>query len=204
MTLHMGLPEGIDAATLDDARWSIAVLDAAQWPELRTTRLRALAVSPDAFVATHAEAIAFPEEYWRDRIESSTWLVAREQGDTIGLARLRPPDDEPPTDVRYIESVWVDPGHRCRGVLRSMVEELEWIALATAVPRLRLWVLDTNPTAWDAYLKLGFSPEPDHVKATTKSDGGRPVLERRMVKEVLSPRAGRPLRTFSTNGVPLR
>jgi RimJ/RimL family protein N-acetyltransferase len=84
-----------------------------------------------------------------------------------------------------------------------MVEELEWIALATAVPRLRLWVLDTNPTAWDAYLKLGFSPEPDHVKATTKSDGGRPVLERRMVKDLLGPRTPRPVGNYSPNGAPL-
>ena len=191
MTLQ--LPERVHASTPRSEPWKLHVLGTADWQELQDTRLHALEESPHAFVATYTEEALLPELYWRSRIESSTWMVAREGGQTIGLARLRTPEDEPrtpedePLDVRYIESVWVQPDHRCNGVVRSMMEELELHALGAGVARLRLWVLDTNRSAADAYVKLGFGSElPERAQATTKlSADGMPVYERRMVKGIL-------------------
>ena len=182
MTLT-GLPELVDAPAPSSELWDLDVLGAADWQELRATRLRALGDSPHAFVATYAAEATLPEAYWRGRIESSTWMVARIDGEAIGLARLRRPEDEPP-EVRYVESVWVDPVHRCKGVVRSMLEELESYALKKDVSHLRLWVLDTNESARDAYLKLDFSPElgADDVNRTKKTVAGKPVMERRMIK----------------------
>jgi ribosomal protein S18 acetylase RimI-like enzyme len=206
MTVQTELSERVDVPTPRSQPWDLDILCAADWQELRKIRLQALADSPHAFVAAYAEEAQPPEEHWRDRIESSTWMVARDDGETIGLARLSTPNDEPPETVRYIESVWVEPDHRCRGVVRSMVEELEWLASTDGVSRLRLWVLDTNPAAWDAYLKLGFSPElsVEDVKETTKTTStGQLVIERRMVKDILGSRAGYFSRRFPTDGVPV-
>jgi ribosomal protein S18 acetylase RimI-like enzyme len=184
MTLQ--LPERVHASTSRSESWELHVLAATDWQELQDTRLHALGESPHAFVATYAEEALLPELYWRSRIESSTWTVAREGGQTIGLARLRTPEDEP-LEVRYIESVWVHPLHRCKGVVRSMMEDLELRALDAGVARLRLWVLDTNESAEDAYVKLGYNVElPECIQQTRKLTGnGMPVHERRMVKDIL-------------------
>jgi ribosomal protein S18 acetylase RimI-like enzyme len=184
MTLQ--LPERVHASTPRSESWKLHVLGATDWQELQDTRLHALEESPHAFVATYTEEALLPELYWRSRIESSTWMVAREGGQTIGLARLRTPEDEP-VDVRYIESVWVHPVHRCKGVVRSMMNRLELRALNAGVARLRLWVLDTNESAEDAYVKLGYNVElPECIQQTRKLTGnGMPVHERKMVKDIL-------------------
>jgi ribosomal protein S18 acetylase RimI-like enzyme len=185
MTLQAD-PDRLHARAPSSEPWELDVLGPAEWQSLRTTRLRALADSPHAFVATYSTEAMLSEAYWRGRIESSTWLAAREGDGIIGVARMRGAHDEP-EDVRYIESVWVHPLHRCKGVVRSMMEELELYALAARVARLRLWVLDTNRSAADAYVKLGFSSElPERAQRTTKvSAAGTLVYERRMVKELL-------------------
>jgi N-acetylglutamate synthase-like GNAT family acetyltransferase len=184
MTLH--LPEQIHASTPRSQSWKLHILYATDWQELQDTRLHALEESPHAFVATYAEEALLPESYWRSRIDSSTWTVAREGGQTIGLVRLITPADEP-LDVRGIESVWVSPVRRYQGVVRSMMEELELRALDAGVARLRLWVLDTNESAEDAYVKLGYNVElPECIQPTRKLTGnGMPVHERRMVKDIL-------------------
>ena len=183
MTLQAEL---VNAQTPQDEPWKFDVLLAADWRELRATRLRALRESPHAFVATYAEEVALGEKHWRSRLWWTTWMVARQGRETIGLARLRTPDEKP-SDVRYIESVWVDPAQRRRGLAREMMEELETYARTKRLTYLRLWVLDTNESAADVYVKLGYSSElPERVQATTKlSADGVPVYERRMVKCIL-------------------
>jgi ribosomal protein S18 acetylase RimI-like enzyme len=179
-------PEPVRARAPSSESWKLDILGTADWQSLRAIRLRALADSPQAFVATYSTEAMLSEAYWRGRLESSTWMVARDHGDIIGVARMRSDHDEA-GDVRYIESVWVHPEHRCKGVVRSMMDELELHALGAGVARLRLWVLDTNRSAADAYVKLGFSPElPERTQATTKRTTRETfVYERRMVKELL-------------------
>jgi hypothetical protein len=64
---------------------------------------------------------------------------------------------------------------------------LELRALDAGVARLRLWVLDTNESAEDAYVKLGYNVElPERLQQTRELTGKwMPVHERRMVKDVL-------------------
>jgi ribosomal protein S18 acetylase RimI-like enzyme len=75
----------------------------------------------------------------------------------VGCARLVADANLP--DARYIESVWVHPDFRRRGIVRTMVGRLEELAQEAGAQELRVWVLDTNSAAWDAYLKLGFADE---------------------------------------------
>src|SRR6266404_4343892 len=46
-------------------------VEADEWEALRDTRLRALADAPDAFGTTYTEALARPEQWWRDWAQSS-------------------------------------------------------------------------------------------------------------------------------------
>ncbi|MDT0349538.1 GNAT family N-acetyltransferase [Pseudonocardia charpentierae] len=79
-----------------------------------------------------AEARRLPEE-WIDILDRSSWVVARRGGETVGIACLAAPDEEGPKK-RLIESVWVAPNRRRRGLVRQMVQELE-DRLGATVPR---------------------------------------------------------------------
>ena len=87
---------------------------------------------------------------------------------------------------RFIESVWVTPEHRRRGLVRKMLSRLESEARADEVDYLKLWVLETNDSAYDAYVKLDFSEVPEMMQDSWKPQGdGTWVQERLMVKPLL-------------------
>jgi GNAT superfamily N-acetyltransferase len=88
--------------------------------------------------------------------KTSTWVVAREAQDVIGLAKsVKEPGR---SELRNVESVWVAPSHRRRGVLSALLYALVEIHRPMGVTELLLWVLEDNHAAWSAYLALGFVP----------------------------------------------
>jgi ribosomal protein S18 acetylase RimI-like enzyme len=135
----------------------IRVLSAVEWPVLRDARLQALSESPEAFLADHDQEVSWGEEAWKHTLDTSRWMVALSCGMAVGLLRSV---QEPgrPTE-RHVESIWVAPGHRQRGVLRSLLQVLladqEWMV---GVEELKLWVLQTNRDARLVYTRLGFRP----------------------------------------------
>ena len=132
----------------------IMVLQPWEWAELRAVRLRALRESSDAFIADYATERRLPPQMWRERLTSSTWIIVRSGRSKIGTASLVR-DPAHPQD-RYVECVWVAPGYRKRGILRSMMADLALRAHDQGSDDLLLWVLESNYEASDAYLKLGF------------------------------------------------
>jgi GNAT superfamily N-acetyltransferase len=161
----------------------IKLLGPNDWQDLRTARLAALRDSPDAFVANLADELACRLEDWRARIERSIWAGAWEDGQIVGIACLSAAEPSEPTRP-FIESVWVTPEHRRRGLVRRMLDELERPALAEGATHLQLWVLETNYGAFDAYLKLDFHPPvPPRVHNSPKlREDGTYVKEHLMVK----------------------
>jgi GNAT superfamily N-acetyltransferase len=166
----------------------IVTLRPSDWGTLKMVRLRALKESQKQFAADYQTELALPRPVWQARLADSTWVIARSGLDhtPVGIAHLgpEPPDHvgpDPRQSVRYIESVWVDPHARERGVMRQMLKHLEAEArLQPGVRKLLLWVFEHNHTAWDAYLSIGFKPTGDEQPLLVAH--GRTVLERRMVK----------------------
>jgi ribosomal protein S18 acetylase RimI-like enzyme len=177
---------GVSAVQSDRcARVEIDLLGPGDWPVLRCARLAALRDSPDAFVATLAAEVERTQEEWIASIASSTWAVARDVGESVGIACLTAANPEAPRE-RFVESVWVKPEHRRQGLVRRMLGRLEAEARAEGAEYLQLWVLETNDSAYDAYLKLDFYPVPDAVQNSSKPRGdGKFVQERLMVKALL-------------------
>lgn len=169
-------------------RWTpveIDLLDPNDWPVLRAARLAALHDSPCAFVATLAVEAGWADEQWVASIESSTWAVARAAGEVVGIACLVTADADCRMDY-FIQSVWVTPMFRRQGLVRQMLWRLEGVARTRGAEYLKLWVLETNDTACDAYLKLDFFAVLDEVQASCKRRGdGTFVKERLMVKPLL-------------------
>ena len=88
--------------------------------------------------------------------DASIWVVAREAENVIGLARSVGELTRP--GARHVESIWVAPTHRRRGVFRSLLYAIAEIERRNGVTDLLLWVLDDNHDARRAYETLGFQP----------------------------------------------
>jgi ribosomal protein S18 acetylase RimI-like enzyme len=129
------------------------LLGPADWRILRDTRLRALIDSPGAFTSHYHLERRWSEHQWRQRFRAATWVVAVERGTVIGIAGLV---NDHPEEPEHVESIWVAPAHRCRGVSRSLLETMMGIAQRAGLAELLLWVLEDNVLARRIYAHLGF------------------------------------------------
>jgi ribosomal protein S18 acetylase RimI-like enzyme len=134
----------------------LELLAPVDWRVLRAVRLEALADSPHAFMSSYALESGWDELKWRRLFDASSWLIAREANDVVGLARTIAEPGCPST--RHLESVWVAPTYRRRGVCHKLVEALAKIDRRMGVTDLLLWVLEDNYVAKRAYATLGFEP----------------------------------------------
>jgi GNAT superfamily N-acetyltransferase len=163
------------------------VLSADSWRELRDVRLAALRESPHAFVSTIATERLLEDADWRTCIESATWVAVRDGKRIVGVACSLTTQEEPL--ARYVESVWVDARYRCRGILTAMLEKLRRDAWLRGATQLRLWVLDTNGSAQQAYLRLNFHVDSGQKPVDTKKrrDDDTFVKEQQMYRDIASP-----------------
>jgi ribosomal protein S18 acetylase RimI-like enzyme len=135
---------------------SLNLLAPVDWPVLRAARLEALRDSPHAFMSSYNHESGWQEPDWRRMFNAARWIVAREAENVIGLARSV---GEPGRSwVRHLESIWVAPTHRQRGVFRALLHALAEMDRRMGVTDLMLWVLEDNHEAQRAYEALGFEP----------------------------------------------
>ena len=132
---------------------------AADWEALRRLRLRALADAPRAFASTLEAELIFPDDVWRRRAgddPGSATFIASDGGADIGLARIFAEPDPP--GRTHLVSMWVDPGHRRRGVARALIDRAIRWATDHQADELVLWVADQNAAARRLYERIGFRP----------------------------------------------
>ena len=130
----------------------VRLLTPGDWHVLRTIRLRALAESPHAFTAHYRREWQCNERQWRRRFDAAHWIVAVDGDEVVGVAGLV--DCHP--EEQHIESIWVAPAHRHRGVFRMLLNRLIEIARRAGLTELWLWVLEDNVCALRVYERLGF------------------------------------------------
>jgi ribosomal protein S18 acetylase RimI-like enzyme len=142
-------PEPVMEQTLN-----LKLLDPDAWLELRTARLQALLDSPHAFTSAYSHESEWAASEWRRLFDAATWIVACDAEKVIGLARSV---SEPKRSAtRHLESIWVSPTHRRRGVFSALLQALAEIERGMGVTNLLLWVLEDNHIAQRAYEALGF------------------------------------------------
>ena len=132
---------------------------AADWAALRRLRLRALADAPGAFASTLEAELAFGDDVWRRRAgddPAAATFVASDGGDDIGLARIFAEPDPP--GRTHLVSMWVDAGHRRRGVARALIDRAIRWASERHAHEVVLWVADQNAAARRLYERTGFRP----------------------------------------------
>jgi len=125
-----------------------------EWETLRETRLRALADAPDAFGTTHAEALARPEQWWRDWAEASAFgptqamFLAWDDDHAVGIVGAFREASH-----YLVISMWTEPEQRGRGIGRALLDAA--VAYAGA-GEVRLGVTDGNDGARRLYEHSGF------------------------------------------------
>ena len=123
-----------------------------EWQTLREIRLAALADAPDAYLTTLAEAQAYPDDLWRDRIADNPHLVATVDGVAVGLTVVLDTGEG-----REMVAVWVAPEARGHGVIEALIDASVSWARDEGDKELGLWVVDGNERAERAYARYGFT-----------------------------------------------
>ncbi len=158
---------------LEDAL-EVARIQAADWPQWRDLRLRALQDAPSAYGSTYAREAAFGEADWRGRLEDpgQVAVLARTGGSTVGMGAAF-------TDLPgwlHVVAMWVDPLWRGRRVGHRVLDDVRAFADERGL-RLHLDVALGNQAARTSYLRYGFVP----TKETRPLREGSPELVERLV-----------------------
>jgi ribosomal protein S18 acetylase RimI-like enzyme len=143
--------EPVTKSTLD-----LFLLTPLDWRVLRAARLEALCDSPHAFTSSYVQELGWDEPEWLRLFEAARWVIAHEAEKVIALARSVRETERPAT--RHVESIWVAPTHRRRGVFRTLLRAVAEIERQVEVTDLLLWVLEDNHDAQRAYDAVGFEP----------------------------------------------
>jgi ribosomal protein S18 acetylase RimI-like enzyme len=134
----------------------ITLISEQDWRRLRDVRLRALSEDPAAFIESHANASAFPDDRWRDRAtptERQASFGYEREGRFDGLVSCFVADD--PATV-FLVAMWVAPELRGTGSARELVESVLHWGRERGAERVCLSVEGDNPRAARLYEKCGF------------------------------------------------
>jgi ribosomal protein S18 acetylase RimI-like enzyme len=153
---------------------------------LRWARRESIRTSAGAFLSTAADIEAKSSAYWEHELSSSTWAIAEKGGRILGIAAAKVPDprvdeDADPDEVRFIESVWIDPSARRCGLGEQLVQYLIETQRCRQIERFYLWVLHENRPAIELYKYLGFKFTYNEHSFLNPLNGGR-VRERQYLK----------------------
>lgn len=102
---------------------TIIDLPRSRWPEFRELRLEALQDSPQAFGASHADEVSYPDQHWIGRLREaeerrSVSLFAERDGELVGMIGAF---FEAGPEVATVVAVYVRPAARGDGVGKQLV-----------------------------------------------------------------------------------
>ncbi|MBW3084791.1 hypothetical protein KEM60_00980 [Austwickia sp. TVS 96-490-7B] len=128
------------------------------WPIYRDMRLRSLQESPDAFVRTYDEEKDYDEALWRARMLRAGRLIARRDGQDIGILSMRAGDPEVQDEAAEIFGLWVPQELRGQGVAVDLFSEAVKEAVAAGHRHLIYWVGTENARGVAFASGRGFRP----------------------------------------------
>jgi ribosomal protein S18 acetylase RimI-like enzyme len=147
---------------------------------LKVTMRDAISTSPNSFLTTLRDVASKEAEDWIQEIKSSTWVVAERDGEGVGVAACKPPeqgeDEESDHDSRYIESVWIHPRLRGRRLGERLIRYLIAVEFRKnpGIRQFLLWVFESNKSAISLYKRMEF------VSTGDRHDGFRPEIKYRL------------------------
>ncbi|NHA70059.1 GNAT family N-acetyltransferase [Phycicoccus flavus] len=155
---------------------TVRTLGVEEWDQYRTMRLRALAESPEAFVATHADEEAEAEDFWRARMQRSTRLLAEREEEALGIASVGALGEDEP-HIAQLFGLWVRPEARGSGVAAALVRSGARVAAEQGRSHLYYWVGTDNGRAVAFASSFGFRPTGNRrpMRVVSEDDGEEEV-----------------------------
>lgn len=155
----------------------------AHWQRVKAVRLRALALSPDAFASTLEREGAFRPEHWQARLTSTqarTFLaVSSASGSDVGLVTGAAYQGRPKAAGLF--GLWVEPDARSAGFGAALVQAVITWAGDAGYEKLYLDVALDNLPAGRLYSSQGFE---DTGLRSTLPPPREHIAEREMVYEL--------------------
>lgn len=121
---------------------------------VRHLRLQALSEAAEDFDSTHADALGWREEDWKQWIERSALFLLELQGGCGGLARLCANREDPSS--WFVGSFWVDPALRGKAAAPALMAALLAEAERQGLGAAWLHVRKSNGRAVRFYERCGF------------------------------------------------
>ncbi|MDB5034703.1 MAG: GCN5-related N-acetyltransferase [Chlorobi bacterium] len=140
---------------------SIITLPPERWREFRALRLQALKEEPQAFGSSHEGNLAYPDQYWIDRLINvekgmGDILFAEDNGTLVGLMGNYFPQETPDTAV--VVMVFVQPEKRGEGIAGVLLETLlNRLRDRPEIERAALTVNVEQKAAVALYTRFGFT-----------------------------------------------
>ena len=169
-------------------RYTVRPVRAHEWRESKALRLLALSeeAAPMAFVESHGEAAARPDDFWQGRARSSSldagpgagarsFVAVTDDGTWVGTAAVLIEEaGDADFEGRVVEEagghvvgVFLHPEHRGRGVMDSVLQAAtDWLR-ERGSSRARLYVHAGNARAQRCYERSGFRPTGARFTGTT-------------------------------------
>lgn len=112
---------------MDEPAIFVRELSPDDWELERALRLSALADSPSAFGSRLADAQAFDETEWRERLERQTRFAVWLDGMPVGTAGCVPAQNPYPSGSLVLVGMWVRSSARGKAVANRLVEAVvDW------------------------------------------------------------------------------
>ncbi|MFF9476812.1 GNAT family N-acetyltransferase [Streptomyces roseolus] len=185
---------------------TIRTVLADEWEKARELRLAALLdpVAHLAFLEAHEDAVARPDDFWKERTANASaagaggvrqFVAEAPDGRWLGSVTVlveRPADEvrfgEPAkVDQTHLVGVYVRPEARGAGVVDALFRAaVEWSWTVRGIRRVRLYVHEENARAAAFYRRFGFVPSGERAPVP----GGTGAYE--VEYELLPPTAARP------------
>ena len=148
-------------ATVVVGQWSmpdikIRLLGKDEWPLYREVRLAALKESPEAFVGRFEDEAARDDEFWRERMNRASRIVAERHGELVGVVGLGLHDGD--SDNGEVFGLWTAPTVRGERVARGLVETAARKATEDGCRSLFYWAVSDNATSVGFASSFGFRP----------------------------------------------
>ena len=130
------------------------------WLHLKSVRLQALTLNPEAFGMTLAEASARTDAAWQDyarrftRLPPAASFLAYTDGLPCGMVNGFVVETDP--QIAEMTAFWVAPAQRGTGVGEALVAAIVDWAKSQGMTTLQAWVVEDNARAVGFYKKLGF------------------------------------------------
>ena len=128
-----------------------------EWAAVRRLRLTALTDAPSAFGSTLDRELSLDERTWRERIAASTWFLAWQDGEPVGMVAAAAQQNGS-VPGWHLVSMWVSLQLRGSGGADRLVSAVAADARKAGGSAVTLWVATGNARARGFYERMGFRP----------------------------------------------